>query len=159
MEDVKKLLKEEFGEDVEFEEFRGELTVIVKEDSLFECLKFLRESPFLFFDFLTDITAVDYYPEIPRFAIVYHLYSFKFSRRIRVKTFLEKEEVSSCVSIWKSAEWPEREIYDLFGIYFTLHPNLKRILLWEKFPGHPLRKDYPMDVEIPNPDLHEVEEE
>lgn len=159
MEDVKKILKEKFGEDIRFEEWRGELTAIVDREILFDCLKFLRENPFLFFDFLTDITAVDHYPQNPRFAMVYHLYSFKFSKRIKVKSFLEKPEVQSCVSIWKGAEWPEREIYDLFGIYFAVHPNLKRILLWEKFEGFPLRKDYPMDVDIPNPELYEIEEE
>lgn len=158
MDEIKRILKERFGEDIDFEEFRNELTLVVDKDILFDCLKFLRENPLLFFDFLTDITAVDYYPKKPRFALVYHLYSFKFSRRIRLKVFLDEPEVKSCTSIWKGAEWPEREIYDLFGIYFVDHPNLKRILLWENFPGFPLRKDYPMDIDIPNPEFEEVEE-
>mgnify|MGYP000016160115 CR=1 FL=1 len=158
MENLKEILKEKFGENVDFKEERGELEIIFSEDILFDALKFLRENPFLFFDFLIDLTAVHYPYEEKKFAIVYHLYSFKFSKRIRVKSFLEEPYTKSATSIWKGASWPERETYDMFGIHFYDHPNLKRILLWEKFPGFPLRKDFDMDTEIPNPDFSEIEE-
>ncbi len=158
IEEIKNILKEKFKENIEFEEKKEELTVIINKDLLFECLKFLREYPFLFFDFLIDITAVDHYPQDKRFEIVYHLYSFKFSKRIRVKSLLEEPEVKSCGSIWKSALWPEREIYEMFGIHFFDHPNLKSLLLWDKFEGFPLRKDFQIDSEIPSPDFKDLEE-
>jgi len=158
IEEIKSILKEKFGENIEFEEKGKEFMIIVDKDFLFECLKLLREHPFLFFDFLTDITAIDHYPQDKRFEIVYHLYSFKFSRRIRVKSKLEEPEIKSCVSIWKSASWPEREIYEMFGIHFFDHPNLKSLLLWDKFEGFPLRKDFQIDSEIRSPDFKDLEE-
>lgn len=157
-EEIKNILKEKFGENIELEEKKGELIIIVNKDFLFECLKFLREHPFLFFDFLIDITVIDHYPQDKRFEIVYHLYSFKFSRRIRLKSLLEEPEVKSCVSIWKGACWPEREIYEMFGIHFFDHPNLKSLILWDRFEGFPLRKDFPIDFEILNPDFKVLEE-
>ncbi len=158
IEGVKNIIKEKFGENVEFEEKDGEFIAIVNKDFLFEFLKFLRENPFLFFDFLIDITGVDHYNQDKRFEIVYHLYSFKFSRRIRVKTFIEEPEIRSCVPIWKSASWSEREIYEMFGIYFFDHPNLKSLLLWDKFENFPLRKDFQIDFEITVPDFKDLEE-
>ena len=155
---IKNILKEKFGENVEFEEKEGEFIAIIDKDFLFEFLKFLREDPFLFFDFLIDITAIDHYPQKKRFEIVYHLYSFKFSKRIRVKSLLEEPEIKSCVSIWKSASWPEREIYEMFGVHFFDHPNLKSLLLWDKFEDFPLRKDFQIDSEIKIPDFKDLEE-
>lgn len=104
--------------------------------------RFLKDTEGLEFSFLTSITAVDY---VERFELVYHLTSLKFNQSIILKTnCYGRDELSapSVSGVWRGADFQEREIWDLFGIRFEGHPNLKRILLWEGFPGHPLRKDY-----------------
>jgi len=106
-------------------------------------MQFLKEE--LEFDYLTDITAVDYPEREKRFEMVYHLFSLKNHYRIRVKTEIkEGEKVSSMTKVWGSANWLEREVYDMFGIEFEGHPDLRRILLSDEWEGHPLRKDYPL---------------
>ncbi len=126
--------------------FRGEMTVTVPKTQAFEICKFLYADPDLQYRFLTDLCGLDFFPETPRFEVVYLLYSIKRNERLRVKTRVgEGESVPSVESIWKSADWLEREAYDLFGISFENHPDLRRILLWDDFEGHPLRKDFPVE--------------
>jgi len=115
---------------------------VVKSESLLAVASFLKEAPGLDFDYLTSITAVDYYDY---FEVVYQLTSIKHNHSLVVKTRCygrDNLSVSSVVGLWRGADFQEREIYDLMGISFNGHPNLKRIFLWEGFPGHPLRKDY-----------------
>ncbi|HLF93820.1 MAG TPA: NADH-quinone oxidoreductase subunit C [Planctomycetota bacterium] len=127
-------------------EHAGQKYVHVKRDRIVELLKALRDE--CGFDSLTDLTAVDYLnqgmPE--RFCVVYNLYSFKENVRTRVKAFVPEGDASidSVSALWKSAPWAEREVYDLFGITFKGHPDLKRLVLPEGYEGHPLRKDYPL---------------
>ena len=116
--------------------------LVVKSESLLEVATFLKTTPGLDFDYLTSITAVDYYDY---FEVVYHLTSIKHNHSLVVKTRCygrDNPVVPSVVSLWRGADFQEREIYDLMGISFSGHPNLKRIFLWEGFQGHPLRKDY-----------------
>jgi NADH-quinone oxidoreductase subunit C len=95
---------------------------------------------------LTDLCGVDFFPAQPRFEVVYLLYSMKAQQRLRLKIRVgESESVSSVESIWKAADWLEREVYDLFGITFDNHPDLRRILLWDGYEGYPLRKDFPVE--------------
>ncbi len=117
-------------------------SLLVQSQSLFEIASFLKTAPGLDFDYLNSITATDYYQY---FELVYHLTSMKQNHSLVLKTRCyqrDEASVSSVVSLWQGADYQEREIYDLMGISFEGHPNLKRILLWEGFQGHPLRKDY-----------------
>jgi len=140
-------LKEKFLNSVlEVTTFRGEVTATVMKGEIFEICKFVRSDPDLQYHLLTDLCGLDFFPETPRFGIVYLLYSMKSNQRLRVKTRVgEMESIPSVESIWKVANWYEREAYDLFGIRFENHPDLRRILLWDGFEGHPLRKDYPAE--------------
>ena len=116
--------------------------VVVKSDSLFEVAEYLKSNPELDFDYLNYIAAVDYYDY---FELVYQLTSREHNHSLVLKTRCfdrDKPTVPSVVSLWRGADFQEREIYDLMGITFEGHPNLKRIVLWEGFAGHPLRKDY-----------------
>lgn len=125
--------------------FGDEVTHLVKKASLIEICNFLKDDPALQFNFLSDIAGADYFPKKPRFEVVYHLYSIPKKHRLRLKvTTGEDETVPSVTSIWKSADWAEREAYDMFGIVFEGHPNLKRIYMPEEWEGFPLRKDYPL---------------
>jgi NADH-quinone oxidoreductase subunit C len=126
--------------------FRDELTLAVSKKDIYAICQFLSSEPDLQFQFLTDLCGVDFFPETPRFEIVYLLYSMKQNVRLRLKARVaEGESISSVESIWKAANWLEREVYDLFGIPFQNHPDLRRILLWDGYKGHPLRKDYPVE--------------
>lgn len=126
--------------------FRDETWVVVSREKLLDVCKFLKEDPELAFDFLSFVCGVDYFPCQPRFEVVYQLYSTKHHHRFRVKTKVPEEDpkVPSVVGIWPTADWHERETYDLFGIEFQGHPDLRRILLPSDWVGHPLRKDYPL---------------
>ena len=127
------------------ESFRDETTLVVGKDRLLEVFEFLRKDPDLSFDYLTDLCGVDYQPRKPRFEVVYHLCSTKFDRRLRVKVPLEEgDSIASVESVWKAANWYERETYDMLGIRFENHPDLRRILTWDGFEGYPLRKDFPV---------------
>ena len=122
--------------------FWNNTDVWVKNADLFNIAQLLKESPDLAFDFLSAITAVDY---IEYFEVVYHLISLQFNRSAILKLRIfdrENPTVSSVTSIWRGADLQEREIWDLMGVRFDKHYNLKRVLLWEEFPGHPLRKDF-----------------
>jgi NADH-quinone oxidoreductase subunit C len=124
-------------------EFRGEHTVLVELSALHEVMVHCKEQ--LGFDFLIDICSVDHESVHPRFEMVYELASVDDSQHLRVKApVAEDEDVQSVVDIWKTADWHEREVYDMMGIKFTDHPNLKRILMWEGYPYHPLRKEFPL---------------
>jgi NADH-quinone oxidoreductase subunit C len=117
-------------------------TVVVKDEFLFKTVAFLKDTAGLDFNYLNYMTATDY---STYFEIIYDLVSLEHNHKLVVKTRItnrEKPELPSVVSIWKGADLQEREIFDLFGINFTGHPNLKRIFLWEGFQGYPLRKDY-----------------
>jgi NADH-quinone oxidoreductase subunit C len=142
-----KKLKEKFPASVlEIKTFRDEVNVTVQKKDIFEICKFLYSDPDLQYQMLTDLCGVDYFPEQPRFEVVYLLYSMKHQQRLRLKVKVgESESVSSVESIWKAADWLEREVYDLFGIPFDNHPDLRRILLWDGYEGHPLRKDFPVE--------------
>ena len=129
--------------------FRGDATAIVPREKLLEVCRFLRDDGESRFDMLVDVTAVDYLGRRPRFEVVYHLYSVVLNHRIRIKVALEESDPSlpSLVPIWAGANWLERETWDLYGIVFEGHPDLRRIYLYEEFQGHPLRKDYPIGGE------------
>ncbi|UCE84854.1 MAG: NADH-quinone oxidoreductase subunit C [Deltaproteobacteria bacterium] len=122
----------------------GDATALVERGQVAALLRFLRDDPDCGFDVLTDLTAVDYLGETPRFEVVYHLFSYTNRHRLRVKTRVPEEEpeVDTATGLWPSANWLEREVYDMYGIRFREHPDLRRLLLYEQFEGHPLRKDY-----------------
>jgi NADH-quinone oxidoreductase subunit C len=118
--------------------------VYVQRDKILEVLKFVKESDGFQYGFLADITATDELVN-PRFEVVYQLFSHALLCRLRLKIRVpEGESVPSATSIWEGANWAEREIFDMFGVSFSGHPDLRRILMDERWVGHPLRKDYPI---------------
>ena|SRR5579862_6994024 len=123
---------------------RGELTLDIAPESIVDVCRFLKEDQK--FLRVSTVTAVDWYPEEPRFAVVYHLHSPERNERLRLKCRLPgaNPEIDSVTVVWRGANWYERETFDLFGIRFRNHPNLKRIMLPDGWEGHPLRKDYPV---------------
>jgi NADH-quinone oxidoreductase subunit C len=129
----------------------GEATVVIHRDAAPEFFLALRDWPDLAFDVLVDVTAVDYLGQTPRFAVVYHFNSLTQNHRVRVKIRVPEDEpwVHSLAELWKSANWLERECWDMFGIRFVGHPDPRRILMYEEFVGHPLRKDYPVEKRQP----------
>jgi NADH-quinone oxidoreductase subunit C len=129
----------------------GDATAIVDPARLVDVMRFLRDDTECQFDMLTDVTAVDYLGEEPRFEMVYHLYSVPKNKRLRVKARVGERapEIATLCELWPSANWMEREVWDLYGIRFAGHPDLRRILLYEEFEGHPLRKDYPKEKRQP----------
>lgn len=142
-----KRFKEKFPEsilDVTF--FRDEVTVVVRKEDILPITRFLHSDADFFYDFLSDLCCVDYLDREPRFEIVYHLYSIKNNKRLRIKATIPSNHqvIPSVCSVWKTADWMERECYDMYGIDFENHPDLRRILLPEDWEGHPLRKDYPL---------------
>ena len=143
--DVIKKVVGRFGDAiVESHNFLGDDTVVVKREKLKELCSFLKEDKELDFDYLLDVCGVDYLPREPRFEVVYHMQSISKRHRLRVKTRVQDgEKVDSVTSIWATADWTERETYDMFGIVFEGHPDLKRIYMADDWKGHPLRKDYP----------------
>jgi NADH-quinone oxidoreductase subunit C len=124
--------------------FRGDISLVIPADKNFEILRILRDDNSYLFNLLSDLTAVDYSDQKPRFEVIYQLYSLSHNHRLRIRTPLEEDalEIQSVCKIWKTADWYEREVFDMFGIRFSGHPNLKRILMPESFIGHPLRKDF-----------------
>ncbi|MGR3295358.1 MAG: NADH-quinone oxidoreductase subunit C [Candidatus Bathyanammoxibius sp.] len=148
-------LRESFPDSVvDTHSYRGDDTAIVKRVDIFEICRFLRDDSDLSYNFLMDLTAVDYLgKKEPRFEVVYHLYSLKKQQRVRVKAAVPESDpaINSVSSLWAVADWLERECWDMFGIKFNGHPDLRRILLYEEFEGHPLRKDYPVDKRQPLP--------
>ena len=155
------LVKEAFGDlELMATEFRGLTTVIVPPEAVHRVARFLRDDPRCDYRFLSHVVGVDYlgYPAATpgRFAVVYLLAGVTHDRRLAMKTYLDPSidtsgnepdptlEVDSVTDIWPGAEWPEREVFDMYGIRFRNHPDLRRILLWKDYPAHPLRKDYPL---------------
>ena len=125
---------------------RGQVVAQVRRENIRAVLRACKEDPRLKFDFLMDVVGVDYLGQKPRFEIVYILYSSATNHRLRVNVRLEEgESLPTMIKLWASADWAEREVWDMYGIKFEGHPNLKRILLYEEFEGHPLRKDYPIE--------------
>jgi len=129
---------------------QGDATAVIRPEFLTEIMDFLKNDSRLLFNVLMDMTAVDFKGKTPRFEVVYHLLSMKFNRRLRIKLKIEEgKPVDSLTPLWGCANWLEREIWDMFGISFKSHPDLKRILMYEEFEGHPLRKDYPVKKRQP----------
>lgn len=139
-------VKNTFRDDIlESSVFKGEVTHLVDKKALKAICNFLKTDPELKMNFLVDVLGADYHPEAPRFEVVYHLYSIPKRHRVRLKVKLNEDEPApSVTSIWPGADWPEREAYDMFGIVFEGHPDLKRIYMAEDWEGFPLRKDYPL---------------
>jgi NADH-quinone oxidoreductase subunit C len=140
---------------------RGDAVVMVERERVADVLLALRDDPELEFNFLMDVTAVDYLGQDPRFEVVYHLASIDVEprgtepsllrRRLRVKARVPEvpAELPSAAEVYASANWMEREVWDMYGVRFSGHPDLKRVLLYEQFEGHPLRKDYPKERRQP----------
>jgi NADH-quinone oxidoreductase subunit C len=181
------LIRSRFSEFViSVSSYRGNETVSIKSEGLLRICEFLKNDPKTDFNFLIDITCVDYLSfgkaayssptlstpsplpyfmnTVPskeawqpiaegefRFEVIYHLYSLESNRRLRLKLALKEDSaaVNSLTGVWKAANWFEREVYDMFGVHFMGHPNLKRILMYDSFEGHPLRKDYPVNKRQP----------
>ncbi|PYI49752.1 MAG: NADH-quinone oxidoreductase subunit C [Verrucomicrobia bacterium] len=144
--DVFESLNKSFGEKIQNKtEFRGETTLTIAASDLRTVAKFCHEE--LSFDYLLDITSIDNFGEDPRFEVVYHLYSMPHSvhLRLNLKVPDEAQSVDTVCDIWPTANWHEREIYDMMGIKFNLHPDLRRILMWDGYPYFPLRKDFPLE--------------
>jgi NADH-quinone oxidoreductase subunit C len=139
-------LRAQFGEILsESIEFRGEITLKLSDaDRIAEVCEFAKKT--LGFDYLVDISSVDNYGDDPRFTIVYELYSYGHRTHLRLKTDVgeERSELPTVTGVWKTADWHEREIYDMMGVRFRGHPDLRRILMWEGYPHFPLRKDFPL---------------
>jgi NADH-quinone oxidoreductase subunit C len=139
-------LKAKFGDVLsEPTEFRGELTVKLSDaERVVEVCSFAKKE--LGFDYLVDISSIDNYGEDPRWTVVYHFYGYGHRQHLRLKTDVseEKSELPTVTSVWRTADWHEREAYDMMGIRFRGHPDLRRILMWEGYPYFPLRKDFPL---------------
>jgi NADH-quinone oxidoreductase subunit C len=142
------LLRSNFADTVvEITEAIGEITVVARREGLIELLTYLRDDPKLRFNYLSDIGGLDLGEfAAPRFALAYQLYSLEHNHRLRVKVFVEEDDakVPSVCEVWKTANWLEREIYDMFGVNFENHPDLRRILMPADYEGYPLRKDFPI---------------
>ena len=145
------LLKKQFAaEVVEIVEYRGDTTVVVKPGRIRDICTFLRDDPTVSFKYLSIIAGLDYSPESPRFAVAYNLYSHKNHDRVTLKAFLESDTapaIDSVTPVWSTADWHEREAYDMMGIVFDGHHDMRRILCPDDWVGHPLRKDYEYPLE------------
>lgn len=147
-------LKEKFGEAVlETHSHRGDDTALVRPEQILAICRFLKDDPEMDFKLLESVTAVDrmLLPETsPRFEIIYHLFSVTHNKRVRLKARVDEAapgknpEIETVVTVWRTADWWERLVWDMYGVKFRGHPNLKRLYLYEEFKGHPLRKDYPL---------------
>lgn len=142
------LLKTKFPQEVlDVEEFRGDTTITVKPQRIVEICRALRDASETSFKYLSMVAGMDYLPQSPRFGVVYNLYSHKYHNRITLQTMLDDDaapSIDSVAGVWAGADWHEREAFDLLGIRFRGHPDLKRILMPDNWVGHPLRKDYPL---------------
>ena len=130
----------------------GDDMALVDKSRILDVMAVLRDHPELQFDMLTDLTVVDWIGQTPRFEVVYQLYSLGHKHRVRIKAGVDEGEdcfIDSVAGLWWSANWAEREAWDLYGVRFVGHPDLRRILLYDEFIGHPLRKDYPQNGRQP----------
>jgi NADH-quinone oxidoreductase subunit C len=134
---------------VEMDERLGDVSVTIQPDRLVEIAQFLRDDPDLKYSFLENLCGVDYLGREPRFEVVYHFFSFEYYHRVCLKAGVPEEDptVPSLTGLWPTANWQEREAYDMFGIQFSGHPSLERILMPEDWEGHPQRKDVPLGYE------------
>jgi NADH-quinone oxidoreductase subunit C len=125
---------------------QGDVTLVIRKDRLRPAMELLKSDDRLGFDLLVDVTAVDYLGQEPRFEVIYHLLSLPRNERVRIKVRVGESDpaVETVSTLWAAANWLEREVWDMFGIRFSGHPDLKRILMYDEFEGHPLRKDYPV---------------
>lgn len=142
-------LQEKFGSEIlKTHQEKENLTILIRKDQAHEILKFLKEDASLSFEMLVDLCGVDFLKmdEKPRFEVVYHLYSLTHNHRLRLRVKVPEEDtkLKTATDLWHSADWAERETREMFGIDFEGHANPKKLLLFEGFEGHPLRKDYPM---------------
>jgi NADH-quinone oxidoreductase subunit C len=143
--DIIQDLTKKFGASIlKTTEFRGEHSLTLALEPLHAVLRYCRET--LQFDYLVDISSVDHFESEPRFEMVYELYGYAHGQHLRIKAAVEEDqEVPSAIDIWATADWHEREVYDMMGIKFGGHPDLRRILMWEGYPFFPLRKDFPLE--------------
>ncbi len=141
--------------------YRGDATAQIAPASLLQMCTFLRDDAACAFDFLADVTAVDYIGTVPRFELVYHLCSLTRHHRLRLKARVpeERPHIASLTSVWRGADWLERETFDMYGIRFDGHPDLRRIYLYPEFEGFPLRKDYPKEKRQPLVTVRDVDKE
>jgi NADH-quinone oxidoreductase subunit C len=139
------------GKIMEGSTVHGITTAVLHRDDAPTVFPELHDNPIFAFNLLSDLTAVDLLGQEPRFEIVYQLYSITLNRRLQVKIRVPEDEAwaHTVSSVWKSGNWLEREIWDMFGITFKGHPDMRRILMYEEFRGHPLRKDYPVSKRQP----------
>jgi len=147
-----RLLKEKFPDAIQdSHDYQGDETIIVDRNSIVPICQFLRDDDQCKMEMMIDLTAVDYLGKTPRYEVVYHLKSLSLEHRIRIKVPISEEEchIDSITLLWKAVDWYERECFDMYGITFNGHPNLKRILMYPEFEGYPLRKDYPVDKQQP----------
>jgi len=123
----------------------GDDVVLIDKGMLLQIATFLRDGPGEF-SMLLDLTCVDYQGQEPRFEMVYHFFSLSLNRRLRIKARISESDlgIASLTALWKNADWLEREVFDLFGVHFDGHPDLRRLFMYDGFEGHPLRKDYPL---------------
>jgi NADH-quinone oxidoreductase subunit C len=130
-------------------EFRGEVTVVVDRAQIAEVATYCRDADGLEFNLLSDLAGIDTYPDEPRFAVSYVLYSLPLNHTLRLKTYAPGDDpvIPTVTDVWAGANWMEREVYDMFGVDFPGHPDLRRILMPFDWTGHPLRKDYPLGYE------------
>ena len=144
--DFAKQLKTKFGDLIsEPVEFRGEVSLkLADAERVVEVCGFAKQE--LGFDYLLDVTGIDNYGEDPRWTMLYHLHSLGHGQHLRIKTDVseEKSELPTVSTVWRTADWHEREIYDMMGVRFRGHPDLRRILMWDGYPYFPLRKDFPL---------------
>ncbi len=147
LESIVSKVEKKFPESIlETSTFREEITLQVRAEDILPLCRFFYDDPEFSFNFLTDLCGADLYPRDPRFQIIYHLCAMKTKQRLRLKISLPETNphVASVISVWKAANWLEREAFDMYGIRFDGHPDLRRILLTPDWQGHPLRKDYPL---------------
>jgi NADH-quinone oxidoreductase subunit C len=154
--DPLKSLQEQFPEAIVFTKtFREEVTIVVQAEKIVQVMQYLRNTPGLVYNFLSDISSVDYYPHTPtaerpeRFGVSYHVYSMLYNRRLRIKAFAAEDNpvIPTIISVYAAANWLEREIQDLMGIKFEGHPDQRRLLMPDDWNGHPARRDVPVGKE------------
>jgi NADH-quinone oxidoreductase subunit C len=144
---IAEVLRQKFPEGIlGTDEFRGDLTVRVRKEDIVAACLFLRDDPECAFDMLIDLCGVDMYRPEARFEVVYHLYSLRSKRYLRLKVGVEENDavVDTVTSVWPGANWHERETFDMIGVKFRGHPDLRRMYMPEEFEYHPLRKDFPL---------------
>ncbi len=138
----------------------GDDILVIRKEALLEIMDFLIQKPYEF-SMLLDLTCVDYMGETPRYQMVYHVFSMSHNLRLRLKASVGEGDltIDSLTGLWKNANWLEREVYDMFGIRFNRHPDMRRLFMYEGFEGHPLRKDYPLRKRQPCVQLRQTDDD